>query len=366
MNDQNTELQTSIGPEKGKVDVNVAKELIVSNDAGGIGFRNANEVMEFAKMMAVAGVAVPPHCRGQSGVCLAIIIQSVGWRMSPFAVAQKSYEVNGRMAYESQLVQAIILQRAPIKGRFKVTYAGEDANRTCTVTAELLDGQVVDYTSPPIGRIKVKNSPLWVADPDQQLFYYSARAMCRRHFPDVLLGVYTPEELAEATEPAPQSRLERVVSADTIDAKLNALVAKADDETTDIEPDGKETAPSAPPVAAEAKEPLSSQSAGSTPDASAAPIVEEKAPTEAEVIAPTAIDGKQRTALQRLHKALEGAMTSRGVEKGIAAWRADNAPAEGTRADQVVKLLHRAHLDRVLAKTSPADVDQLFKKALEF
>jgi hypothetical protein len=56
---------------------------------------------------------------------------------------------------------------------------------------------VVEYTSPMLKDIKVKNSPLWAQDPAQQIGYYASRAMCRRHFPDVILGVYTPEEMNE-------------------------------------------------------------------------------------------------------------------------------------------------------------------------
>jgi len=57
----------------------------------------------------------------------------------------------------------------------------------------------VEYATPEIRNIKVQNSPLWKNDPDQQLSYAAARSLARRHFPDVLLGVYTPEEMAEET-----------------------------------------------------------------------------------------------------------------------------------------------------------------------
>jgi hypothetical protein len=46
----------------------------------------------------------------------------------------------------------------------------------------------------------------WPSNPDQQLFYYSSRAMCRRHFPDVLLGVYTMDE-AQDMQPRQAVRL---------------------------------------------------------------------------------------------------------------------------------------------------------------
>jgi hypothetical protein len=196
-----------------RIDKSVTSEISVGA-RGGISYSNAGQVMELAKMMAVAEVAVPAHLRGNPGACLAVAFQALDWGMSPFAVANKSYSVNNRMAYESQMINAVILNRAPIVGRFKISYDGEGEKLTCTVVAKGTDGEEYPYTSPELGKIPVKNSPLWKSDPRQQLFYYSSRALCRRHFPDVILGVYTPEELDEAPErditPPKQTAQERL------------------------------------------------------------------------------------------------------------------------------------------------------------
>lgn len=189
----------------------VASETAIVK-GGMMAFRNIEQIMEFGKIMSIASVAIPKHLRDNPGACLAVAIQASEWEMSPFSVANKTYVVNDRLAYEAQLVNAVILKRAPIIGRFSVSYQGEGDNRQCTVSARLKDGDQVEYTSPKFGKIPVKNSPLWKSDPDQQLFYYSSRAMCRRHFPDVILGIYTPDEMdelkmVEATE-IPKARLE--------------------------------------------------------------------------------------------------------------------------------------------------------------
>lgn len=204
-----------------------ASSLIeLSQQSGGLGFTNMAQAIEFAKIMALSGIAVPKHLRSNVGACMAVTIQAVEWRLSPYAVANKSYSVNDRLAYESQLIQAVVLQRAPIKGRFQVDFSGEAERRNCTVTATLKDGGEVNYTSPEIGRILVKNSPLWKGDPDQQLFYYSGRALCRRHFPDVLLGIYTPEELFESEAPhhGPEHARD-VTPRPTLTERLDALAA---------------------------------------------------------------------------------------------------------------------------------------------
>lgn len=187
----------------GKIDPDMTLSL-PTGEHGQLAFANLAQIMEVAKVVAISREAIPGHLRDNVGACLAICIQASEWQMSPFAVANKSYVVNNRMAFEAQLINAVILRRAPIVGRFKIEYTGKDETRQCRVSVKVKDGdaiEVVEYESPEFRKITVKNSPLWKGDPDQQLFYYSSRAMCRRHFPDVLLGIYTPDELAEETTP---------------------------------------------------------------------------------------------------------------------------------------------------------------------
>jgi hypothetical protein len=178
------------------IDTRAAGALAVSGEAGGLAFKSMEEVMNVAKLMAVSGEAVPKHCRNRPGVCLGIVIQAVEWRLSPYAVANKSYVVNDRLGWESQLVHAVLEQRAPITSRLRHSYSGEGAKRKCKIwaTAKGEDEPLV-YESPEIGMIKVKNSPLWQSNPDLQLYYSASRDFARMYFPDVLLGVYADDEL---------------------------------------------------------------------------------------------------------------------------------------------------------------------------
>lgn len=165
---------------------------------GGVAFQNMTEAMEAAKLMAISDHAVRPHLRGNPGACLGIIIQAIEWGLSPYAVASKCYVVNDQFAFESQLVQAVILRRAPIRGRIRFAYTGEGQNRKCVATATTLDGDEVEYETPALKDIRPQNSPLWKTDPDQQFSYYAGRGLCRRHFPDVLLGIYDVDEMRGA------------------------------------------------------------------------------------------------------------------------------------------------------------------------
>lgn len=156
--------------------------------------QNLAEVVRFAEVMCKADIALPKHLRGNAGACMAVALQAMEWDMSPFAVASKSYAVNGQIAYEAQLIAAVVNSRSGIQGRLKYHYEGEGDSLVCTVTGKL-DGEEYAYTSPPFGKITPKNSPLWKTDPEQQLGYYSSRAWARRYTPEVLLGVYDREEI---------------------------------------------------------------------------------------------------------------------------------------------------------------------------
>jgi RecT family protein len=174
-----------------------ARDLEVSPVAGGMRFANIAEVVKFAQLMAASGVAVPSFLRNNPGACMAVCLYAIEWRMSPYAVANKAYSVNDRLAFESQIIHAVIEQRAPLSRRLRCTYAGQGEERTCTVTGFIKgEDDPFTYTSPPFGRIQPKNSPLWKTKPDLQLYYNTSRDWARMYFPDVILGVYSDEELS--------------------------------------------------------------------------------------------------------------------------------------------------------------------------
>src|ERR1700680_1972716 len=195
-----------------RIDKEIAGGLVLSASSGvaTIAPRNIGELMEFAKMMAVSGPCVRSAFRGNPGACLALAIQAFRWGADPFAVANKAYITKNnktgeeQIAYEAQLVHAIINSSSVLQKRLRPTYSGEGASRKCVIVG-LVKGEEepLEYESPEIAKIGVKNSPLWTADPDQQLFYYSSRAWARRHVPEILLGIYTTDENLDAIDLVP-------------------------------------------------------------------------------------------------------------------------------------------------------------------
>jgi hypothetical protein len=168
-----------------------------------------DKMLRMAEVMASGKTTIPQHLRGSVGDCMAVITQAMAWGMNPFQVAQKTHLVNGTLGYEAQLVIAVInssrLLATRLNFRWSETNWGAmngksdaSAEHFVEVWATLrgeAEPRVLRVTMAQVG--KVRNSPNWEADPRQQIGYLAAKRWARLNAPDVILGVYTPDELEE-------------------------------------------------------------------------------------------------------------------------------------------------------------------------
>lgn len=196
----------------------ISGDVQVGSARGGVRYDNALQMMEMAKLLAVSDVAVPKHLRANPGACLKIIMQADEWGMSPFAVADQSYLVGDRISYMSMLVHALVERRAPLEGRLRGEWSGEGQTRRCKITGRLIgESEPFVWEGPMLKDIKVKNSPEWANNTDKQLWYHATRDWARMYCPDVLLGVYTRDEL-DNTELGPNRAREGGTIADRLPA----------------------------------------------------------------------------------------------------------------------------------------------------
>jgi hypothetical protein len=200
-----------------RIDRVVTGGIELSDEGGGIAIRRLIDAMEVAKLMAISGPAIPLYMRGNPGICYAIVVRAVRWGMDPFFVAEQSYLVKNpktgeeKIAFQAQLIVAVINARAPLQKKLWAVYSGEGDAMFATIYG-LPKGQTdtLDYETPTLKGLidikgrndygNVKGSPLYDNDPKQALWYYGARGFCRRHFPEVLAGVYDVDEF-EPVEP---------------------------------------------------------------------------------------------------------------------------------------------------------------------
>ncbi|WP_449102825.1 RecT family recombinase [Pseudomonas extremaustralis] len=184
---------------------------------------------DLAAMMAGGKTAVPQHFRGNQADCMAIVMQSMQWGISPFAVAQKTHLTQGgALGYEAQLINAVVISRAPIQGRPEYEYLGDWDKILGRVTENKSEKGGKYYTAAwkkddeaglgiivrltMIGESKPREvkvmmsqayprfSTQWATDPKQQIAYLAIRKWARLHAPDVILGVYTNDEMPSAEE----------------------------------------------------------------------------------------------------------------------------------------------------------------------
>lgn len=191
------------------------------------------QLTAFADLMAQSAVTVPKHLAGKPADCMAIVMQAMQWGMNPYAVAQKTHLVNGVLGYEAQLVNAVISSSSAIQGRFHYEYGGDwekiagqkdgrDELGLYIRVGAVLRGEAEITWGEPIylADITIRNSPLWKTAPKQQIAYLAVKYWARLYCPEVILGVYSPDEVEPRTEkeinPAPQRVNLKEIASDTV------------------------------------------------------------------------------------------------------------------------------------------------------
>ena len=221
-----SDVANSNEPDESRALSVVSSGIPISDAAGGLDLNSVEQAVKVAKLMSTAGAMIPKFLRGQWGACLGIVLQAREWRMSPYQVARQAYVVENKktgestVAYMAQLTNAVIKSRAPItEDGLMVSYEGEGDDLVCTVSAQLRKrdgspGRIISHRSPTLGERKkalkikfrasedgdeaiVRGSPLWVSKPEVQIFYDTSRDLGRIYFPEVLMGIYTKEEMEE-------------------------------------------------------------------------------------------------------------------------------------------------------------------------
>ncbi len=187
-----------------------------------------NAISTFANLMAQGAATVPQHLQGNPADCMAVAMQAAQWQMNPFAVAQKTHLINGVLGYEAQLVNAVITRSGALSTRFEYDWYGpwekvigrfvikkNDKGKEYRVPGWSLADEsgigirikatIKGEDSPReldllLAQARVRNSTLWADDPRQQLAYLAVKRWARLYCPDVILGVYTPDEIEQRTE----------------------------------------------------------------------------------------------------------------------------------------------------------------------
>ena len=169
-------------------------------------------------------------------------MQAAQWGMNPFSVAQKTHVVNGTLGYEAQLVNAVVSSSNLLSTRLNYRWDGDwskvngksdkSPSLTVTVSAVLKGEAEPRELTISMAQAGVRNSPLWEQDPRQQLAYLCVKRWARLHAPDVLLGVYTPDELHEAAPRVERDITPPAATASGVNSLINSKPEQKQEEQT--------------------------------------------------------------------------------------------------------------------------------------
>lgn len=164
------------------------------------------QMMRLAKAMARAPL-VPQHLKGGSleeGIanCFLVVNQALKWKMDPFAVAQATFVLHGKIGYEGKLVTAALNSCLGVRLYYYFTGErgtpsfgiivrdkprGEETDREVTGTVDAWQ------TKEKSGAV----NQAWLRQPEDMLIYRGSRQWARRYAPEVILGVLTDDELED-------------------------------------------------------------------------------------------------------------------------------------------------------------------------
>jgi hypothetical protein len=176
------------------------------------------------------------------GNCFMVATMASNWGMNPFAVAQATSLVHGRLCFEGKLVAAVLdaMLRVrlhyqfgkwdPTKAVTDITVEGTGDDLAIRVSELGPDGKTPTHRyidgCVKMWRTSGTNTP-WTPDNfRRQLRYRGAREFARAYEPAAMLGVYTPDEFDDVTEAARASRA-RPIGGNTEEGH-NPLLPKPD------------------------------------------------------------------------------------------------------------------------------------------
>lgn len=165
-----------------------------------------NTALRMSQCLATSTV-VPREYQNNVGNCMIAIEMASRINTSPMMVMQNLYIVNGRPAWSSQWIIAMInsSRRYKTELQFEFGHDQADGGLSCRAWAEDYAGHKV--YGPKIS-LKMandegwttKNGSKWKTMPDVMIQYRAASFFGRMNCPDMIMGIYSQEEVLDMGE----------------------------------------------------------------------------------------------------------------------------------------------------------------------
>lgn len=178
--------------------------------AGGLNVFSDAQNFETALRMADClskSTIVPKDYQNNSGNCMIAIEMASRIDTSPMMVMQNLYIVNGRPAWSSQWIIAMINSSRRYKTELQFTFGNDekDGGLSCQAWAEDYAGHKV--VGPKITMNMAvaegwttKNGSKWKTMPQVMIQYRAASFFGRMNCPDMIMGIYSKDEVTDMVD----------------------------------------------------------------------------------------------------------------------------------------------------------------------
>ncbi|MEG1433231.1 hypothetical protein [Eubacterium sp.] len=199
-------------------------------------FNGASEYMVGVKMAKAlaSSTIVPKDYQGKEGNCLIAIDMASRMNASPMMVMQNLYIVNGRPAWSSQFIIAMINRSKKYKTELQFKMSGVGDDLSCFAFVEDYNGHIVEgpLITMEMARSEgwtTKNGSKWKTMPEVMIRYRAASFFGRLNCPDMIMGIYSVDE-ANEIENASYTTIN-----EEIKEKANTIPLDFDTEKDEIE-----------------------------------------------------------------------------------------------------------------------------------
>lgn len=192
-----------------KKEQELPQNIVTESENRNMGIWGDKESFVNAQRMAQAlasGTMVPKDYQGNIGNCLIALDMADRLRLSPFAVMQSLYLVNGRPSWSAQFITTVINKSGRFRRPLMFETTGKGKDLSCIAWTEDLEGNRVEGIAITMKMAEdekwiEKSGSKWKTMPEQMIRYRAASFFGRLHCPDLIMGVYAEDEVKSFTEP---------------------------------------------------------------------------------------------------------------------------------------------------------------------
>jgi len=165
------------------------------------GYQEFQVAQKMAQALASSTI-VPKDYQDNLGNCIIALEMANQLSTSPMMVMQNLYIVNGRPAWSSQYIVAMINASKKYKTELQYELTGSGENMACYAYAEDHNGHIVKGPTITMQMAKDegwlgRNGSKWKTMPEVMIRYRAASFFGRLNCPDMIMGIYSTDEVVE-------------------------------------------------------------------------------------------------------------------------------------------------------------------------